>query len=185
MPAPVFSIIGPSRWQKRCLSQFLRGCGWPEALVAFAPILCTEPASRLNYVVISHASGDRDFASRLRDDLTAKGMRCWMAADDTAPGDIIGAAAHAVDRIILVLSQHTMASTWAETEVVAALAVEGREQARVLWPVSLDEAMADATAQWARDLADARPATDFSKWRDDSGYTQALEHLLAELSGDS
>ena len=182
--------IGPSIIDHRALAlaktlpaAFLEGCGLPDVLIRFLPTLRAEPDLKHDYLIVSHAAEDHGLAVKLRGDLNRQGLRCWLAEDDTSPQEAIGATARALDKAILLLSRSAVMSHWAENEVAAAATIEAREDARVLHPVVLDDALATSDAAWARELRDSRPAIDFSGWREDGHYAKALAQLLAELGG--
>ena len=80
------------------------------------------------------------FAERLHADLEAKGVRCWYAPHDLKIGDRfrqrIDEAIRVHDKLLLILSEHSVASDWVESEVEAALEKERRRDGQdVLFPV--------------------------------------------------
>src|SRR5262249_44229411 len=133
---------------------FLRGCGVPDALKAYLPSLIgsMEPI-QFHSCFISYSSKNRDFAERLHADLQAKGVRCWFAPEDLQIGEKfrqhIDTAIRVHDKLMLVLSAHSLASDWVESEVEAALDMEGREKRIVLFPIRLDDAVLESPVAWA------------------------------------
>jgi hypothetical protein len=75
-------------------------------------------------VFISYSSKDEDFARRLRLDLKRKGVRCWFAPEDLKIGarirPAIDEAIQKHDKLLLVLSEHSIDSPWVEQEVETA-----------------------------------------------------------------
>jgi len=94
---------------------------------------------------ISYSSTDEMLARRLYSDLQAHGVRCWFAPEDLKIGtkfrQRINEAIHQQDKLLLLLSEQSIASTWVESEVEAALDKEDREQREVLFPIRLDDAV--------------------------------------------
>ena len=77
---------------------------------------------------ISYSSKDQEFAERLHADLQAKGVRCWFAPHDLKIGDRfrqrIDEAIRVHDKLLLILSEHSIESDWVATEVEAAFEKE-------------------------------------------------------------
>src|ERR1017187_1614226 len=75
---------------------------------------------------ISHSSKDEDFARKLAARLRTEGVPVWYAPDDILPGektyDQVKKAIASFDRLLVVLSPHSMNSTWVKTELANALA---------------------------------------------------------------
>ena len=90
---------------------------------------------------ISYSDKDSAFAERLHADLQAKGVNCWFAPEDLKIGakiwPSIDELIHLYDKLLLVLSQHSVASQWVEQEVETALAKERKERRIVLFPIGL------------------------------------------------
>jgi hypothetical protein len=134
---------------------------------------------------ISYSSHDELLAHRLHADLQDHGVRCWFAPEDLKIGDKIrpriDEAIHLQDKLLLLLSEHALASTWVEDEVEAALEKEQRQQREVLFPVRLDESVMQTTQAWAAKLRRKRHIGDFTRWTDPQEYQQAFERLLRDL----
>jgi hypothetical protein len=112
-------------------------------------------------------------------------VRCWIAQEDLKTGDKIRArideAIHLQEKLLLLLSEHSIASTWVENEVEAALEREDRQQREVLFPVRLDEAVIQTSRAWAATLRRTRHIGDFTCWTDPQAYQQAFTRLLRDL----
>jgi hypothetical protein len=96
----------------------------------------------------------------------------------------IDAAIHLQDKLLLLLSEHSIASTWVENEVEAALEKEDREPRGVLFPVRLDDAVMQTSSAWATTLRRTRHIGDFTNWTDPQAYQIAFERLLRDLKQD-
>jgi hypothetical protein len=68
-------------------------------------------------------------------------LRVWFAPEDLKGGDYfsdqIDRAIHVHDRLLLVLSENSMASNWVIMEIKRARKVEEREGRKKLFPISL------------------------------------------------
>src|SRR5512135_3557676 len=149
---------------------FLRGCGVPEALITYLPSLIGAMSPIQFYsVFISYSSKDRDFADRLYADLQAKGIRCWLDHEHLKIGDeirdVIEVNIRVHDKLLLVLSAHSVASEWVRNEVETALEKERRQGHPVLFPIRLDDAVMEAEAGWAG-LVRRRHIGDFRGWKE-------------------
>jgi hypothetical protein len=93
---------------------------------------------------ISHSSQDKPWVRRLVDDLERHGLSVWlderrMRIGDSIVGEI-NRALCAADRLIIVLSRHSVASAWVDNELEYALMAEKKrsEGMRIL-PIRLDD----------------------------------------------
>lgn len=135
---------------------------------------------------ISHSSKDKPFAERLHADLQARGVRCWYAPRDLQIGEPFvagidkGIRLH--DKLLLVLSEHSVASDWVQFEVNLALTKEKGKEPWVLFPIRLDNTVMETDARWAQLIRESRHIGDFTHWKDHDSYQQALERLLRDLS---
>ncbi len=163
---------------------FLRGAGVPDVFIAYAHSL----ANNLNEYYtcfISHSNKDDAFARRLYAALQNSNVRCWFAPEDLKWGALtrtgIEEAIHAHDKLLLILSKHSVASGWVEREVKTALAREKKEKRVVLFPVRVDNAVFDCPYAWATDLQHERNIGDFTRWKNHDEYQIAFERLLRDL----
>jgi hypothetical protein len=172
---------------KASTESFLRGCGVPDEFIEFSRSLSGR-AIEFYSCFISYSSKNQDFAERLYADLQNKSVRCWFAPEDLKIGDKfrqrIDESIKPHDKLLLVLSEHSIASPWVEDEVEAALEREHREKRLVLFPISLDAAVWDSDRAWAASLSRQRHIGDFSRWKDHDSYTKAFDRLLRDLKDE-
>src|SRR5207302_2754188 len=104
----------------RIPENFLRSAGVPENLVIFMKSL-TGAAMEFYSCFISYSTSDQDFAERLHADLQDKGVRCWFAPHNIQAGkklhEQIDEAIRVYDRLLLILSDHSMNSEWVKDEI--------------------------------------------------------------------
>ena len=133
---------------------FLRGAGVPEAIIEQIPALVSS-LKPIDYYscFISYSSKDEDFAKRLYTDLQSNGIRCWFAPEDMRIGDKIryriDESIRLYDKLLLVLSEHSVASQWVEHEVETSIGQELEGKPNVLFPIRLDQAIMDSKTGWA------------------------------------
>ena len=181
---------GPSTIDHRTLAQsgplplcFLRGCGLPENLITYIPSIFNQ-SIQFYSCFISYSTKDQDFADRLHADLQNKGVRCWFAPHDMAGGkkvhEQIDEAIRVYDRLLLILSEHSMNSRWVKTEIANARRKELAQNRQVLFPIRLVDY--EAIRPWKLFDADAGDDSaaevreyfipDFSNWdKDHAAYT--------------
>jgi hypothetical protein len=171
---------------------FLRGCGVPDDIIAYVGSL-TGKAREYYSCFISYSTQDDAFAQRLHNDLQGKGVRCWFAPEHIKGGEKlypqIDQAIRLHDKLLLILSEHSMHSEWVMTEIRRARQAELRDQRRKLFPIRLVdwETIRDwecFDADTGKDLAvEVREyfVPDFSCWKEHDSYQEAFERLLRDL----
>ena len=143
--------------------------------------------------LISYATQDRAFALKLHDDLQDQGVRCWLVPDELKGGQdlqlrIIQALGEN-DKLVLVLSDHSMASDWIASELKAIRELEKQERRRLLFPVSLASPL--MVQSWtlmepgsfinlAKELRQY-PIPNFHDLHHEPSYEAALVQLLRDL----
>lgn len=172
---------------------FLIGAGVPETLLPAISDDITLNGERFPSCFISHATADAEFAGRLKTDLQHAGVRCWFAPTDLQGGrklfDQLYDAIRAYDKLLLILSEASINSSWVQTEIWETRQQEQHLGIRKLFPITLISF--DSLRKWrcfdsdsGRDMArDIREyfIPDFSRWRDDAHYQRALHNLIMNL----
>ena len=164
---------------------FLRGCGLSDDLIEFYGTQFSRPMIRYHSCFISYSHNDKDFVERLYADLQNKGVRCWLAQNDLKIGDRIRPAIdksiYTHDRLLLILSEHSITSSWVEKEVETAFEKEQQQERTVLFPIRLDDTVMKANQAWVADIRRTRHIGNFTTWSDHDSYIQNLERLLRDL----
>jgi uncharacterized protein YjbI with pentapeptide repeats len=167
---------------------FLRGCGVPDIFLQYAASLAGKPFEFCS-AFISYSSKDKELATRLRDDLDAKGVRCWLNTQDLKIGDRldteIDRAIRTHDKVVLLLSENSIGRAWVEHEVRKALEREREQDPPVLLPIRLDDAVKTTKQQWAYELDRGRHIGNFTGWKDPVSYQDAFEELLRALKAEA
>ncbi len=169
---------------------FLRGAGIPEPFIASAKALVAamEPIQFYS-CFISYSSKDDEFAARLHADLQSKGVRCWFASEDLKVGDKLRSsfdeAIRLHDKLMVLLSEHSVNSVWVEKEVETAFEKERKQNRTVLFPIRLDDAVMETEQAWAADIRRTRHIGDFRNWKDHDSYKKAFERLLRDLQSET
>ncbi|MDX1523354.1 MAG: toll/interleukin-1 receptor domain-containing protein [Anaerolineae bacterium] len=135
---------------------------------------------------ISYSHQDEAFAQKLYADLLGAGVTCWFAPEDLKIGsrlrDAFDQAIPAHNKLLLILSAHSVASDWVEHEVETAFEQERERQAVILFPIRLDETVFEVTAGWAAHIRRTRHIGDFRRWQDsEAAYQTSLRRLLRDL----
>jgi hypothetical protein len=178
-------------------ASFLRGAGVPEPFIVHLKALIgsMEPIQFYS-CFISYSTKDQDFAERLYADLQAKGVRCWFAPHDIQAGkkihQQIDEAIRIYERLLLIMSDHSMSSEWVKTEIANARQREVREKRQMLFPISLvlferinawQAFDADTGKDSAREIREYF-IPDFSNWQNADSYQQAFHRLLRDLRAE-
>jgi TIR domain/Pentapeptide repeats (8 copies) len=167
---------------------FLLGVGFTETQIEYLPSLLTAQPLQYHSLFISYAHQDEAVAKRLHTDLRKNDVPCWFAPEDMKIGDKIRArineAIHFQEKLLLLLSEHALASSWVEDEVEAALEKERKQKRGVLFPVRLDESVMQSSQAWAINVR-RRHIGDFTKWTNPQAYQIAFDQLLRDLKQTS
>jgi len=194
---------------------FLRGCGLSDVEIECAklhiPHLTHEQVTDITYKInelrtnqpiqfyssfISYSAQDVDFAKKLYEDLQNKRIRCWFAPEDIKGGKKIRSqldeAIRIYDKLILVLSKHSMNSSWVAHEIKQARKREKEKGLQMLFPIRLvdfneierwelfdDDDVSNLAAEvWSYFIP------DFSEWKDGSKYQKAFDRLVLDLRAE-
>lgn len=134
---------------------------------------------------ISHSTRDETFTQKLYGDLLVRGIRCFYAPEHMKIGDPIrdrlDREIHQHDKLLLILSEHSIDSDWVKDEVEVAYEIERQQRRTVLFPIRLDQAVMETEHAWAAKLRRERYIGNFRDWSDEAKYQQALERLLKDL----
>src|SRR5258708_7087551 len=163
---------------------FLNGARISEYFVAYARSLVPKPISYYT-CFISYSNKDRQFVRQLYGDLHDRGIRCWLDSEDLKIGDEIrpriDEAIRIHDKLLLVLSEHSVKSTWVEKEVETAFEKERQQNKLVLFPIRLDDYVMNTSQAWAADIRRTRHIGDFTRWKRHDNYQKGLRRLLRDL----
>jgi uncharacterized protein YjbI with pentapeptide repeats len=187
--------FGPSTIDFRTLERsnslplaLLRGVGLPDSLIDYLPSLLAQPIQYYS-CFISYSGKDDDFAKRLHADLQSNGVRCWFAPHDLPIGgkilDEIDVAIRLREKLLVILSEHSIRSEWVEDEVKAAYEQERKRGRTVLFPLRLDDALVQTDEAWATKLRRDRNVGDFRRWKDHDQYQASFKRVLRDLTAES
>jgi hypothetical protein len=171
------------RSQGNIPEQFLRGVGVPDDFITYMRSL-TGKTFEFYSCFISYSTKDDAFVTELHTKLQAQKVRCWKDSEDLKIGDkfqeTIDSAIRLHDKLLLVLSEQSMQSSWVEWEVKKALKKEQESGSTVLFPVRLDDAVMESPYAWAGEVR-KRHIGDFRKWKDHDSFQKSLDRLLRDL----
>jgi hypothetical protein len=147
--------------------------------------LRANPAIQFNSCFISYSSKNHSFAENLYKQFQDIGVRCWYASEEMKIGDKfrqrIDEAIRIHNKLLLILSEESIASSWAEEEVESALEKERNRKEPVLFPVRIDDAVIRSKKAWVASLRRRRHIGDFTSWEDHASYSKAFERLLRDM----
>ncbi len=163
---------------------FLRDCGVPDEWIDFYRVQKMHPI-QYHSCFICYSNKDEALARNLYADLQASGVRCWFAPEDMKIGDKIRSrideAIFLQDKLLVLLSEHSVSSDWVEIEVEAALERERTEHREILFPIRLDESVMRTSRIWAAMLRTTRHIGDFTHWTNQQAYQLAFSRLMRDL----
>jgi hypothetical protein len=175
---------------------FLRGAGVPEEFITY---IKSRVGAALDFYscFISYSTKDQEFAERLHADLQNKGVRCWFAPHHIQGGkkvhEQIDEAIRRYDKLLLILSDASMASEWVKTEIAHARQKEKEQDRRVLFPITLVNFLeikkwksfdADIGTDSAREIREYY-IPDFTNWNSDhASYKKEFDRLRRDLKAE-
>lgn len=176
---------------------FLRGCGVPDEFITFIPsIIGAQKAIQFYSCFISYSTKDEEFARRLHSRMRDAKLRVWFAPEDIKGGEKLHEqlerAIQLHDRLLIVISEHSIQSEWVMTEIRKARKVEVKEKRRKLFPIRLVDF--ETVKNWkcfdadtGKDLAvEVREyfIPDFSNWKDHDTFEASFSRLLRDLRAE-
>jgi hypothetical protein len=186
-----------ARSRGRIPEAFLHGCGVPDRLITYLPSIFGEmDPIQFHSCFISYSHQDEDFAERLHSRMRDEGLRVWFAPEDIRGGQMIhdqlDRAIQVHDRLLLVLSEHSISSKWVEIEIVRALETGKREGRQKLFPIRLVDIKTikawrcpdpDTGEDLAREVRKCH-IPDFTKWKDHDAFEAGFARLLRDLQAE-
>ncbi|MBU0961505.1 MAG: toll/interleukin-1 receptor domain-containing protein [Proteobacteria bacterium] len=127
-------------------------------------------------------------------DLQKNNVRCWLATEDFKIGDKqrdkIDKAIKIHDKLLLILSEASIASQWVNDEVESAFEKENKRKSKgneepVLFPIRIDDSVMHTDQAWAAKIRRSRHMGDFTDWKDHDQYQKAFKRLLRDLQESS
>ena len=172
--------------------EFLRGCGLPEGMIKHLPEIL-EQAREFSSCFISYSHKDEEFAKQLYERMLESNIQVWYAPEDVRGGqklhEQIDRAIQLHEKLIIVLSENSLTSEWAMTEIRKARKAEIKDNRRKLFPIRL--VSYDAIREWecfdadiGKDLAvEVREyyIPDFSSWQNPDDFERAYARLIGDL----
>jgi uncharacterized protein YjbI with pentapeptide repeats len=164
---------------------FLLGVGFSETQIENLLSRLSPQPTQAPSLFISYAHQDEAMVRRLRGDLRKNHVPCWSIPHDPRSSTLlvrgIEEAIDTQDKLLLILSHHTVNSLWVQQEVEAALDKEATTGQEILFPLRLDSTFLKSESLWAKRLRQ-RHIGDFTGWQDETTYQQAFTTLLRHLT---
>lgn len=145
---------------------------------------------------ISYSTKDEEFARRLYSRMRDEKLRVWFAPEDMKGGALlheqIEQAIQIHYRLLVVLSDESMASEWVKREIRGARRAEKEEGRRKLFPIRLVDYKAiegwkgfdgDGGEDLAFELAQYY-VPDFSNWKDHDAFESEFAKLIRDLRAE-
>ncbi len=164
---------------------FLRGCGVPEDMIAYARSLRGK-VFEFYSCFVSHSAKDKRFCERLYADLQAKGVRVWYFPEDAKWGETvwgeIDRSIKVYDKLIVVCSENSLQSGPVNREIERALSREDKEGKNILFPIRIDDYIFEKWEHERKADVVRKVVGDFSGWdKDAAKYDKAFDKLLKGL----
>lgn len=163
---------------------FVSGCGLPDNFIeTISPLI--KKSRQFYKCFISYSSLDDNFVNCFQKELKTYGIKYWFAPEDMKIGGVMTSeiceAINDRDKVLLILSESSIASKWVELEVEEALKKERKLSQNVLIPIMIDQAVFKTAIGWASSLKATRNIGNFCDWNDHGSFQRAFEQLLRGL----
>ena len=173
---------------------FLSEAGIPNGLVDYIPSLIDAADGFQFYsCFISHSHKDEEFCRHLRERMRGEQLRVYFAPEDMEGGKKIDKQLETQiqlhDKLLLVLSEHSMKSSWVATEIYLAKQRERKEGRQILFPIAVcpyDKIRewrlfdSDSGEDMAREIR-AYFIPDFADWKNRDAFDSAFVRLVQSL----
>ena len=164
------------------LESFFLGAGVPRELLAELPRIVAEV--KYYSCFVCYGQPDVDFAKRLRDDLVARGVPCWLYDLDATPGERtwpeIRTKQREADKMVVICS----AAALIRDGVLKEIEEQIDEDPDKMVPISRDNLWTEPGFPVMRGSRDLKPFLldrNYAHFSDDSLYEDSLERLLKAL----
>jgi hypothetical protein len=135
--------------------------------------------------ILSYADADSEFAFRLASDLQDSGIACWLDRADISvsvgDSDELRRKLAGQDKLLLILSEHSVNSKWVEEELRQALELESERRRGILVPVVIDDSLQTSANPRMFELFYTR-VSYFTTWSDEKNYRYSLRRLVKDLT---
>jgi uncharacterized protein YjbI with pentapeptide repeats len=176
---------------------FLRGCGVPDTMIAFAKSLVGK-AIDFYSCFISYSTADEAFAQLLYDTLQGQGIRCWFAPEQILPGERIDSAIdygiRYWDKVIFCASKSSLTEKWWVDFEVDKAFKKARDLQRerglpidVLIPLNLDGYLFSSEYEKnpKRSIFETILAADFVGWESDiAKFNREVKKVIRAIQTD-
>lgn len=159
---------------------FLQKAGVPENLIASIAALTTPPMRFFSYY-LGYGEQDAEFAKLLHEKLAERGIRTWLEIQHDTKAKTIEQIIRFYDKVILVLSEHSMKDDWMGKLVKAIFDEERKTKKKKLFPLRMDSAIAESSKGWASDLRRSRQVDSFEEWRDSAAFEASLKSFMENM----
>jgi hypothetical protein len=135
-------------------------------------------------VFISHSQKDVKFVAQLYKALVDNGVDCWIAEVDMMSGDpileTVEKALKNQSKVVTILSENAIKSTWVRTEVEMALKIEEDCKEKLLFPIKIDNSTTFTSEEWVSKIQETRRIGDFTK---EENFDRSVDRLIRALRG--
>jgi uncharacterized protein YjbI with pentapeptide repeats len=173
---------------------FLRQAGVPDSLIGYIPsLISSEEGFQFYSCFISYSHKDDQFCKRLHARMREERLRVYFAPEEMHGGkkinEQIETQIQLYDKLLLVLSEHSMKSQWVATEIYQAEHHKRKTGREFLFPIALcpyEKILewklfdADSGRDMAREIR-TYFIQDFSDWQNDIAFEAAFARLLKSL----
>lgn len=134
---------------------------------------------------LSYNHRDEEFTTLLYDNLTKLRFNCWFAPIDLSSQHLdraLRAAIASTDRLLIVVSRHSLQSDWVAFEVKEVLSKESEHGKRLVFPLFLDSEFEKGYVPWVSEICGRGYGVDFKFWQEAKAYGESFDQLVGDLT---
>lgn len=187
IPEAFLQRCGLSNWQIELAKLFQEGLSREQIndILYRVHDLRVGQSIQISPLFISYSHADGDFVDVMEEHLDNRGIRFWRDVHHATAGRLetqIDRAIRHNPTVLLVLSENSVRSDWAQHEARLARELEIETERDVLCPVALDDSW--KTCRWPKRLREQimeYNILDFSHWENDEAFAEMFGRLIDGL----
>jgi uncharacterized protein YjbI with pentapeptide repeats len=165
---------------------FIEDAQLPPEAVSLIHVIADKKSLEYQSCFISYSRRDATFANRLYQHLMNAGVNCWIDKKRLTVGELyrssISDAMKEYDRVLVIISKHSLDSLEVEEEVLAALEREEENRpSKIVLPVTLDDAVMSTDKTWGKQIRDTKQILAFKTRGLSQNFYASTRQLLGRL----
>ncbi len=170
-------------------STFIEDAKLPKEAVSLIHAIAAKGCVEYHSCFISYSRRNATFANQLYQHLMNAGVNCWLDKKRLSVGEqyrsSISDAIKEYDKVLVIISRHSLDSLEVEKEVLAALAREhDNRPSEIIIPIMLDDALMSSDKTWGKQIRDTKEILAVKTRGLSNNFHAAVNELLEKLEAE-